>query len=42
MTSFGDPQHQETTDLDEVKGAVEKEMKGPGSLLGYRSFPRVL
>ena len=25
-------------DLDEVKGAVEKEMKGPGSLLGYRSL----
>ena len=26
-----------SVDLDEVKGAVEKEMKGPGSLLGYRS-----
>ena len=27
-----------SVDLDEVKGAVEKEMKGPGCLLGYRSL----
>lgn len=27
-----------SVDLDEVKGAVEREMKGPGSLLGYRSL----
>ena len=27
-----------SVDLDEVKGAVEKEMKSPGSLLGYRSL----
>ena len=35
---FGIRYTEYSADLDEVKGAVEREMKGPGSLLGYRSL----
>ena len=38
LNHFGIPYTNYSVDVDQVKEAVEKEMKGPGRLLGYRSL----